>query len=268
MAIKSLLAGLWLTGLWLTGPAWADQAPLPPAALAFAQQAQAELERMDLALAKAACELAPHDLTSPEARTVLRALLMACPLAIDVCTVDLQGRMVTIEPKGYHHLEGSDISGQEQVKRLWQSKRPVMSKVFLTLEGVAAADLEHPVLAGDGGLRGSVSLLFRPETTLTATLRKFYLGRDMEPWAMDSAGRILFNQDPHEVDRLLFMDDMYQDYPEVVAVGRRMMAEPRGEGVYSLPPRGMRQAVSKHCAWATVELHGAWWRLVVARPDR
>jgi hypothetical protein len=267
VARKNLLTALFITAL-AVGPAWAGQTDLPPAAEALAKEAQADLERVDQALAKAARDLATHDLAGREARVVLRELFKACPLAIDVCTVDLKGRMVTIEPKGYHQLEGSDISGQEQVKLLWQSKRPVMSKVFLTLEGIAAVDLEHPVLSGDGDLRGAVSLLFRPETTLAAALRKVDLGKDMEFWAMDSAGRILYNQDEHEVDRLLFSDEVYQDFPELVAMGRRLMAGPRGEGVYSLPPRGMRQAVTKACAWATVELHGVWWRVVVARPER
>lgn len=46
--------------------------------------------------------------------------------------------MVAIEPEAYHQLEGSDISGQEQLQRLWHSKRPVMSQVLRKVEGIEA----------------------------------------------------------------------------------------------------------------------------------
>lgn len=268
MAFRILLVALCLVAL-ACGPAGAGQPDLPPAAEAFARQAQAGLEHMDRNLAQAARRLAKGGgLTGPQARQALGALFKSCPQAIDVCTVDLRGRMVAIEPEAYHNLEGSDIGDQEQVRRLWRNKRPVMSQVLRTVEGLDAVDLEHPVLAADGKLLGSVSVLFRPEMVLAAAWDQANTHRDLEPWAMDAAGRIIHDQDRHEVDRLLFSDHLYQGFPELLALGRRMLAEPRGEGVYSFPARGRHQALTKRCAWATVELHGVWWRLVVSRPSR
>jgi hypothetical protein len=268
MALRSLLAALCLTVLACV-PAWAGQAALLPAAEAFAREAQASMARMDRNLALAARDLAQGGgLAGPKARETLRALLKACPQAIDVCTVDLGGRMVAIEPEAYHKLEGSDISGQEQLERLWRSKRPVMSQVLRTVEGIEAVDLEHPVLTDNGEMLGSVSVLLKPEAILTAAWGKTGAHRDLEPWAMDASGRIIHDQDPSEVDRLLFSDNLYQGFPELLAIGRRMLTEPGGEGEYSFPARGEQQALSKYCAWATVELHGVWWRLAVARPIR
>jgi hypothetical protein len=268
MTLGNLLAALCLTALaW--GPAWAGQPTLMPAVESFAREAQASLEHLDRNLARAARDLAQSGgLAGPEAREALRALLKSSPQAIDVCAVDLQGRMVAIEPEAYRQLEGSDISGQEQVRRLWQGKRPVMSQVLRTVEGIEAVDMEHPVFNGNGDLLGSVSVLFRPEALLEAAWDKTETHQDLEPWAMDAAGRIIHDQDKHEVDRLLFSDDLYQGFPQLLAMGRRMLAEPRGGGMYSFPAQGGRQALTKDCAWATVELHGVWWRLVVARPRR
>lgn len=225
---------------------------------------------MDRNLAKAARDLAKSGgLTSPEARETLRALLKSCPQAIDVCTVDLRGRMVAIEPEAYRQLEGSDIGGQEQVRHLWQSQRPVMSQVLRTVEGIEAVDLEHPVFDGNGDLLGSVSVLFKPKELLAAAWGKAKNQEALEPWAMDAAGRIIYDQDQHEVDRMLFSDSLYQGFPGLLALGRRMLAEPSGESQYSFPAQGKAQEVlTKSCAWATVELHGVWWRLVVARPSR
>lgn len=265
MILKHLLAALCLVAL-VHAPAWAGQAVLAPAADALAREVQAGLERMDRALAQAAGELAAHDLAGPEARGILRGLLDQCPVAIDVCTVDLQGRIVAMEPEAYRDLEGADISGQEQVRLLWRTRRPVMSQVLRTVEGVEAVDLEHPVLDKAGGLRGSVSVLFRPDALLAAALGAIAPAPGLEPWAMDALGRILYDQDRREVDRLLFSDDLYRGFPELLAIGRRMLAERQGEGSYSFPAQGGRTAVTKACAWATVELHAVWWRVVVARP--
>jgi hypothetical protein len=251
------------------GPIWAGQSSLLQAVEAFAREAQTSLESLDGNLARAARDLAKSGgLASPEAREALRALLKSCPQAIDVCTVDLRGRMVAIEPDAYHQLEGSDISGQEQLKRLWQSKSPVMSQVLRTVEGIEAVDMEHPVLDGNGDLLGSVSVLFKPEEVLAAAWSKAKTQPALEPWAMDAAGRVIYDQDKHEVDRLLFSDPLYQGFPGLLALGRRMLAEPSGEGEYSFPAQGKHLALTKDCAWTTVELHGVWWRLALARPSR
>jgi hypothetical protein len=267
MTRNCLLAALCVS-LWVWVPAWAGQASLAPAAEAFARQAQAELARLDQTLAEAARDLAKRGLTGAGAREALRSLSRACPVTIDICTVDLQGRMVTIEPKGFHHLEGYDISAQEQVRLLWQTKRPVMSQVFRTVEGVEAVDMEHPILGEGGELLGAVSAIFRPEALLARAWRGVDASHDMEPWAMDATGRILYDQDANEVGLLLFDDDIYLGFPELLALGRRMLAERQGQGGYSFPARGDYQPVSKACAWATVELYGVWWRVAVAQPQR
>lgn len=176
--------------------------------------------------------------------------------------------MVAIEPDAYHQLEGSDISGQDQLQRLWQSKSPVMSQVLRTVEGIEAVDMEHPVLDSNGNLLGSVSVLFKPEEVLAAAWSKAKTQPALEPWAMDATGRIIHDQDKHEVDRLLFSDPLYQGFPKLLALGRRMLAEPSGEGEYSFPAQGKHQALTKYCAWTTVEPHGVWWRLALARPSR
>ena len=64
--------------------------------------------------------------------------------------------MLLVEPAQYCSVEGTDIGGQEQVQTLLCTRKPVMSRVFRTVEGVAAVDMEHPVIGSDGKYLGSL----------------------------------------------------------------------------------------------------------------
>ncbi len=266
MALGNLLVAACLAVL-AAGPARSQEQMLVPVADAFASEAQAALKQMDDRLSEAARRLAQEGGPAGQgARDVLRALFRACPLAVDVCTVDLAGRMVAVEPESYRRWEGADISGQEQIGRLWRTRRPVMSQVLRTVEGIDAVDLEHPIMAGGDVMLGSVSVLFRPETVLAAAWNRVGSNQGLEPWAIDHAGRLVHDPDPSRIGRLLLDEGFRKDFPELGAVARRMAAEARGKGGYSLPASGGRPVMAKHCAWATVELHGVWWRLAVSRP--
>ncbi|MBI5521396.1 MAG: cache domain-containing protein [Desulfarculus sp.] len=251
-----------------TAPAQDDQAAAQMTVLR--EQVQARLDHLDRGVARAAQGLAQAGLTGPAARQVLHELLLACPEAIDVAAVDSAGRMVTMEPAAYRHLEGTDISRQEHMARLLATRGPVMSQVFRTVEKVDAVDLEQPVLGPEGRMVGSVSLLYRPDALLAEVIKGLAAGQGQAPevWAMDLEGRIIYDQDPQEVDRNLFSDPLYQDYPELVALGRRIQAQGAGQGGYSFLAQGSDKAVNKQCLWDSIGLHGTWWRLVLTRVVR
>ncbi|MBI4799890.1 MAG: cache domain-containing protein [Desulfarculus sp.] len=266
MGLKIMLASLCIISIGTTSVlAQDDQVAAQMAALRA--QTQSRLDHLDRSAAGAAQGLAQAGLTGPQARRVLEDLLKACPEAIDVAAVDAQGRMVTMEPTAYRHLEGSDISRQEHMARLRDSRRPVMSQVFRTVEKVDAVDLEQPVLGPDGQMVGSASLLYKPDALLAEVIKGLATGQGQAPevWAMDLQGRIIYDQDPQEIDRNLFSDPLYQGYPELVALGRRIQNQPTGQGGYSFLAQGGDKAVSKQCQWDSVGLHGTWWRLVLTR---
>lgn len=266
MRLKIMLAALCIMAMGAApAPAQEDQFAARMAALRAL--AQARLDHLDRSLERAAQGLAQSGPTGPAARRVLEELLRACPEALDVAAVDGAGRMVTMEPAAYRHLEGADISQQEHMLRLKAGGQPVMSQVFRTVEQVEAVDLERPVPGPDGRPLGSVSLLFRPDALLSQVVEGLAAGQGQAPevWAMDLQGRIIYDQDPQEVDRNLFSDPLYQAYPELVALGRHMQARPAGQGGYSFLAQGGDKVVSKQCLWDSVGLHGTWWRLALTR---
>lgn len=201
-----------------------------------------EFARIDIELKRTAERLGAEGLAGYGARSALEDLYNAFAYAIDCTAVDASGIMVTVEPASYRHVEGSDISNQEQVKRLLDRRVPVSSGVFMTVEGIEAVDIEYPVTKPDGTFIGSVSLLFAPEKMLAGLLAVG--GNEADVIVTEPDGRILHHPDPARIGTRLFSSR---------ESGERLADEPAGRDGAA----GAR--------WESVELFGAFWRIVEIR---
>ncbi len=231
---------------------------------AVASSVQAALDRLDRDTATAAKALGPTAMTGNETRRILRDLPLGSPAVIDAAAVSKEGVMLTVEPAEYASAEGADIGAQEQVRRLRSTQQPVMSRVFRTVEGVNATDIEYPVVATSGQFNGSASLLIRPTVLLSMAVQEALTGKSAEVYVMDTDGLLLYDRDAAEVGRYAFSDPMYANNPELLAVAKRMAAEPQGTGSYTFAAEGSATPVRKEVAWTSVGLHGTQWRVVAA----
>jgi hypothetical protein len=244
----------------------APAAPEPPPLLAKSRQAvEASLKKIDAALAKSAATLAKSGIENPAARRALADLYKACPNVIDVCTVSPDGKMTLVEPAPYRKFEGFDISSQEQVRRVRESKKPALSRLFKSVEGIYALDFEHPVLSDKGEFLGSVSVLFRPDALFGPALAALYKDTGYEAFILQYDGLLLSDPDPAQVGKSVIEDPMYKPYPQVAALGKRMAEEPAGYGTYEFTSPTAKKAVTKEAHWATLEFAGAEWRIALYR---
>jgi hypothetical protein len=234
-----------------------------PLALADARKKiQSEFARLDAGLNRAAMLLGESGLTGEEARMALRDLCGSFSYAVDCTAVDPHGIMTTVEPAAYRRFEGNDISGQEQVKRVMQDRKPVLSNVFMSVEGFAACDAEYPVTTRDGRLLGSVSLLFKPDKFLGDIIRPLIKGIPMDIWVMYKNGRILYDVDRQQIGLNLFTSPLYWPYSSLLELGRQIVRNPSGAGNYTFLNRAMKKDVTKNSYWQTVSMYGTDWRLV------
>ncbi|MGC9444047.1 MAG: hypothetical protein ACP5E9_03825 [Candidatus Methanospirareceae archaeon] len=245
-------------------------APLPeadvPLVLLTLQTAiQTVLDRMDADLAAAAEQLAHTGLESIETRAILKELRDNRSYVIDCCTIDQNGTIVAAEPETYQESEGLNISDQEQVIRLHETQKPVLSRAFRAVEGFDAAALQWPIFAPDGELSGSVSMLIRPQSLLGTVIAPEVQGFPIDVWVMQPDGLILYDPDVEEIGRNLFTDPLYQPFPELLAQGADIAANASGTGSYTFLGRGMSAPVEKSASWVTTELHGTDWRVVVTQ---
>ena len=227
------------------------------------QDIQNEMGHLDQDLAAAAQKLSGLDLTGLQARSILKELLQNRSYTVDTCTLNRTGKILVVEPAAFHEFEGSDISHQEQVIRLFRTQKPALSQNFQAVEGFEAADMEHPVFSHDKEIIGSVSVLFKPEVLLGNIISPAVKDTSFDIWAMQLDGRILYDVDIEEIGINLFVDPMYQSYPQLIALGREISAKASGKGQYEFLDTGLKQTVKKEAIWATFAMHGTEWRLVL-----
>jgi len=246
----------------VTGKPGQPVSELPPILSDLEKEIASELNKIDKDVASVAGRLSEKDLDTAGTRKLLGDLCRSYPYAVDCTVVGRNGKMLLVEPREYAKFEGSDISSQEQVIRLHESKKPVLSRVIRTVEGFDAVDLEHPIFSSKSELAGSVSVLLRHESMLATIIAPVVHGMPVDVWLMERDGRILYDPDEAEVGLMLFDDPMYKPYPQLIALGTLIAREKSGSGSYEFLGKGLTTPVMKDAYWTTVGLHGTQWRLV------
>jgi hypothetical protein len=239
----------------------------PSAALIrFTADVNATLQEMDRTLASAATDLGRTGITGPAANATLARLAASSPHATNAITVTPEGRIAAVGAPEFGGMVGVSIANQTHVRQGLQERRPLMSQVFPAVEGFNAVVIQRPVTDGTGAFLGLVSVLFEPQLPLADSADRALAGTNFTAWAMDTDAILIYDRDPSDlVGRNMITDPAYADYPELVALVKRMLVEPAGTGTYSFTPTGGGPPVRKEAAWGTAGLHGTEWRLLVAR---
>lgn len=256
-------------GWWMFLVKIGDEAEPPPALLTlslgrFVTSLQTRLDQIDASLARMIEERKAVVGQDGEIRKLLAAYLADNPDVVDASFVDDKGVLRQIEPAEYKNLENADVGTRDHVIAMLDTRKPVFSSGFRAFEGFLAVDLSRPLTDANGRFLGSISAFMRPELLIDPLLRKSVVPANHELWIMQPDGLIIYDQDKEEIGRMLFSDPLYATYGNLLELGRRMAASPRGKGSYVFFAPGSRENVIKQVAWQTVRLHGREWRVVLA----
>ncbi|MFC1540543.1 hypothetical protein ACFL4J_00730 [Candidatus Margulisiibacteriota bacterium] len=256
-----------LLSLCSLSPALSMSTPPQDPLQALQAKVEIELHSMDLDLSQAASDLAGQGLTGSQANAALLTLYQAHKSIVDVATIDPDGTLLLIQPAQYRDSIGQNISGQAHFMQLRNSNGPVMSNLFKAVEGFHAVSLAYPVLAADRLEKaGYISLVFQPQALVHKAAEEAGLSQgNFEIMAIQDDGRIIYDKDPLQVGKMTFSDPLYQKYPSLLKLARRIIDEGSGSGVYEFPAKGSSVAVQKKAVWTTVNVRSATWRLVVAK---
>ena len=193
----------------------------------------------------------------------MRKLLQGCnagrSYVIDSAFVDNRGIMKFIEPQQYRKHEGSNIAGQEAVANMMKTRKPWMGNAFVSVEGIKSIDIEYPVFSKDKQFLGSISMLIKHDELIHSAAGKTEKERGVNCMVMQKDGLILYKTDQTQIGHNTFTDPLYQDFPEVIALGKRMIKEKEGEGFYSFTTPGTRRVVKKRTVWRTVHFFNNDW---------
>lgn len=237
-------------------------------------ETQGSLTDLDQDVANASADLSTTGLEGDAADEILRNLLEVNSNLVEAVTFSKEGKIMAAECKGCEGGEGADISSQEHIAHVLKAKTPTFSKQFLLVEGYNGTALAYPVLSPQGELLGGISAIIEPDRLLNnAVAAQLHFDienrsniTDYSFWMMDLDGLIAYDRDASQIGKNLFEDPLYQPYPSLLDLGRRMIKARSGHGYYSFQvTEGNKKVVTKESYWTTAGLYGREWRLIVTR---
>ena len=242
-----------------------DRGPDPMyQALAYAENGTTrDLEQLDRVVSRGASRMGVAGVEGVDTHAIL-AEMGQSPYVVDVITINTNGTILAVEPDTLSAIVGTNIGNQPHIAALITHNTPVMGNVFMSVEGVEAADIASPVFSPDGRVTGATSLLFRPADIIRAHVPLKTDGTPWHIWVMQTDGLVIYDPDPGEAGKNIFSDPSFQPYPELIRLARVISDKTTGSGSYSYHDSNGTDVVKEVC-WTTTGLHGTEWRIVITR---
>ncbi|MFW6263704.1 MAG: hypothetical protein ACOC34_06695, partial [Thermotogota bacterium] len=127
----------------------------------------------------------------------------------DISYINTDGIIEQLVPEERSRIEGADVSDHAVVKRVQETEEPVVSQLFKVIEGFYAINIEWPVFNTAGDMKGSLSLIFRPEQFFGEFIRESLNDTPFEVWLMQEDGTVIYDIDDEEIGENIFFDEMY-----------------------------------------------------------
>lgn len=186
---------------------------------------------------------------------------------LEVVYVDSNGVIRYVEPPEYKSAEGADISEQPQVIQLFETNHRIMSDVFMLVEGYTAIVIESP-LQKNNKCVGSISPVFKPNEFIKHFSDSIVAGKVDDFFVMQTNGDIVYDIDPTQSGRNLFTDTLYQDYPELLTAGHKIVEEDSGHTTYSFLDKTKQSVVNKDLWWRTTNFYGTKWKYCIVKEKK
>ncbi|MEE9912014.1 MAG: PAS domain-containing protein [Deltaproteobacteria bacterium] len=182
-----------------------------------------------------------------------------------VTRLDARGRILYTTPFNQKAI-GTDISGQEHVREILQTQKPVISDVFQAVQGFQAIALHVPVFR-QGRFDGTIGLLVSIDHVADKYVKEIRIGKNGYAWMMTQRGIEISCPVPGHVGRSVF--DTCRDFPEIIAMATEMLMKKEGVTTYPFDKiRGDRvEKVVKHAVYLPVLIGNTFWSIVVATPE-
>lgn len=230
---------------------------------ALSSEVNNHLERIDSSLKEASQSLGNSSLNDSVADAALKDLYELVPYVTDTITLSSEGVILAVYPENYTHLIGENVQDMEHIQTFLTSKKPVLSPVFITIEGFPAIDVIHPVYSYEDEFMGGVTLLMDEKEFFKDLIAAVDPDSIFEIFVMENDGTIVYDSNISQIGENTFESPLFQDYPEILDLGQKMGNTTQGDGEYEYyNSDGM--LVRKKALWDTVSLYGTGWIIVVS----
>lgn len=197
-------------------------------------------------------------------RAALKSTLIRYSELFEMAYVDSNKILRYVEPGEFKDSEGADISYQEHVVKLFETKQRVLSNIFQLVEGYHAVVMETPIIRDDKCL-GSVSPIFKPQDLIGSLITEIKNNPVDDFWVMDATGKIIYDTDSSQIGRVVFTDPLYADYPQLHTASNIIIAGESGKTQYSFLNKEKTKTVHKDVWWRTSDYYGTKWKFCIVK---
>jgi signal transduction histidine kinase len=202
----------------------------------------------------------------PEGKTVLKLFYETNQARImEITRVDEKGVIRDDFPDS--NAVGLDISYREHMVALTRERRPVISEVFRTIEGVDAVALHVPVLRG-AEFKGSVEILVDFKNLARRYLDVIKVGETGYAWMISREGTILYTPVPDFIGKSILAVD--KDNPSLSALENAMLQGREGTAEYTSQRIGAQHVTPtrKFAVYLPVRFGNTFWSICVASSEQ
>ncbi|MFP4498391.1 MAG: hypothetical protein ACLFQV_09300 [Vulcanimicrobiota bacterium] len=227
---------------------------------------QKEFNELDESFTQATSLIKKSEINESCIRNALTLLCNANSFAIDCSFINKKGVMQYVEPSYFKRFEGTDISGQKQVQEVQKTKKPVLSDLFVSVEGTYSIDVEYPVIDNKKEFQGSLSILFRPDAMLADILKSYK--DDYIFTVLQADGVCIYDDNYKLIGRNLKTSRKHAKSEGFIDAMETITRQKQGTSSYGLISPVSGEEFVEKIRWDTVSLYGQDWRIVITEKNK
>ena len=182
-----------------------------------------------------------------------------------IVRIDRTGKIAYIAPS-HLALIDQDILSQKHIRKIMETRLPVISGIFTPVEGHRAMALHVPVLKGTE-LMGTLGVLIDFHYIAERFLEVIRYGQTGYAWMTNQEGIELYCPVPGHTGNSVF--ENCKDFPTILSLAGEMVKGRQGMAVYEFDRiREERwESVKKHAVYMPIKVADSFWSIVVATSE-
>lgn len=145
-----------------------------------------------------------------------------------ITRVDKAGTIIFTTPY-YPNSIGRNISNQKHMRKILSDHKPVVSEVFMTVQGYQAIAIHYPVYK-KGSFDGTIAFVVNFKEISKRILDGISLGKTGYAWMISSDGTELYCPVPGHAGKSIF--ETAKGFPDLLDLAKRMTNGDEGIGIY------------------------------------
>ncbi|NTV49115.1 MAG: response regulator [Geobacteraceae bacterium] len=161
---------------------------------------------------------------------------------------------------------GSNLAHQKHVQELFKTQKPVISDVFMTVQGFNAVALHVPVFKGEQ-FKGSIAIIINFQSLAKRYLEIIRIGKTGYAWVVSRDGTELYCPVPGHTGNSVFTN--CKEFPSIIAMADYMLKGHSGNTTYTFNMISNTKItpVTKHAVYQPINLGNTFWSIVVASSE-